>query len=180
MLKGKKVVLRALKREDLERQWQFNNDIEIEILGGGDPPEPQSLARLEAEFDENANKGGRDGTNFAIETDSVYIGQCGLFHFDRIAHTCELGIGIGDRAYWGQGYGRDAVSTLLKYAFRFLNLHKVWLIVNSSNERAIRSYKACGFIEEGRLRKHVWSDGRYIDLIYMGVLRDEWEGAQQE
>src|SRR6266700_5176032 len=129
MLKGKKVVLRALKREDLERQWQFNNDIEIEILGGGDPPEPQSLARLEAEFDENANKGGRDGTNFAIETDGVYIGQCGLFHFDRIAHTCELGIGIGDRALWGQGYGRDAVSTLLKYAFGFRNLHEVWLIV---------------------------------------------------
>jgi RimJ/RimL family protein N-acetyltransferase len=177
MLKGNKVILRALKREDLERQWQFNNDIEIEVIGGGDPPEPQSLARLEADFDENANKGGRDGTNFAIEADGIYIGLCGLFHFDQVAHTCELGIGIGDRAYWGHGYGRDAVSTLLKYAFRFRNLHKVWLTVNSSNERAIRSYRSCGFVEEGRLRKHVWSDGKYVDLVYMGVLRDEWEKA---
>lgn len=174
MLTGQKVILRALKREDLPRQWAFNNDIEIEILGGGDPPEPQSLARLEAEFEQSAQRGGRDGCNFAIEADGKYIGSCGLFHFDDVAHTCELGIGIGDRAYWNHGYGRDAVQTLLRYAFISRNLHKVWLTVNSTNERAIRSYVACGFAEEGRLRQHVWSDGRYIDLVYMGLLRADW------
>jgi RimJ/RimL family protein N-acetyltransferase len=46
--------------------------------------------------------------------------------------------------------------------------------VNGTNERAIRVYAACGFVEEGRLREQVWSDGAYIDLIYMGILRDEW------
>jgi RimJ/RimL family protein N-acetyltransferase len=174
VLKGEKVILRAIKREDLQRQWVFNNDLEIEILGGGDPPEPQALERLEAEFDEHVHKGGRDGTNFAIEADGIYIGGCGLFHFDKIAHTCEMGIGIGDRAYWGHGYGRDAVKVLLDYAFRLRNLYKVWLTVSGDNERAIRSYRACGFIEEGRLRKHVWSKGAYVDLVYMGVLRNEW------
>ena len=47
--------------------------------------------------------------------------------------------------------------------------------VNAPNERAIRSYRACGFIEEGRLREHVWGDGQRIDLVYMGVLRSEWQ-----
>jgi RimJ/RimL family protein N-acetyltransferase len=98
MLKGEKVLLRALKREDLPRQWAFNNDFEIEVLGGGDPPEPQALERLEAEFDASRQQGGRDGTSFAIEADGNYIGGCALFHFDQIAHTCEMGIGIGDRA----------------------------------------------------------------------------------
>lgn len=175
MLKGEKVLLRAFKREDLQRQWAFNNDLEMEVLGGGDPPEPQALERLEAEFDASTQKGGRDGTSFAIEADDKYIGGCALFHFDQIAHTCEMGIGIGDRAYWGYGYGRDAIRVLLDYAFRLRNLHKVWLTVNSDNERAIRSYERCGFVEEGRLRKHVWNNGRYIDLVYMGVLREEWE-----
>jgi RimJ/RimL family protein N-acetyltransferase len=178
MLRGEKVLLRAVKREDLQRQWVFNNDIEFELLGGGDPPEPQALERLEAEFDENVRKGGRDGTNFAIEADGKYIGGCGLFHFDEIAHTCEMGIGIGDRAYWGHGYGRDAVRVLLDYAFRQRNLHKVWLRVNGDNERAIHSYRACGFVEEGRLRQHVWSNGKYVDFVYMGVMRDEWAAAQ--
>ena len=46
MLRGEKVVLRALNRADLPRIWQFNNDLEVELAGGGDPPMPQSLERL--------------------------------------------------------------------------------------------------------------------------------------
>ena len=64
---------------------------------------------------------------------------------------------------------------LLKYAFRHHNYHKVWLRVHAGNERALRAYVACGFREEGRLRAHVWSDGRYDDLVLMGVLREEWQ-----
>jgi RimJ/RimL family protein N-acetyltransferase len=66
---------------------------------------------------------------------------------------------------------------LLEYAFRLRNVQKVWLTVNSDNERALRSYERCGFVEEGRLRKQVWNNGRYIDLVYMGVLREEWEAS---
>jgi hypothetical protein len=65
----------------------------------------------------------------------------------------------------------------LEYAFRLRNVQKVWLTVNSDNERALRSYERCGFVEEGRLRKQVWNNGRYIDLVYMGVLREEWEAS---
>jgi RimJ/RimL family protein N-acetyltransferase len=175
MLKGEKVILRAMRRDDLERLCQFNNDVEVEVAGGGDPPIPQSLARLQAEYDANVSKGGRDGTGFAIEADGQCIGQCALFQFDDVAHTCALGITIGDKAYWGRGYGTDAVRLLLDYAFRLRNIWRVYLTVNSTNERAIRAYRRCGFVEEGRLRAHVWSDGKYIDLVHMGILRDEWE-----
>jgi RimJ/RimL family protein N-acetyltransferase len=54
-------------------------------------------------------------------------------------------------------------------------MRRVYLTVNGTNERAMRAYRACGFVEEGRLRQHVWSDGAYIDLVYMGILREEWE-----
>lgn len=173
MLKGKQVQLRAINRDDLPRLWEFNNDLEVELSGGGDPPLPQSLARLQAEFDQNAAKGGRDGMQFAIEVDGICIGQCALFNVNETARTCELGITIGDRAYWGKGYGREAVSLLVDYAFRYQNLRKVWLQVHAVNKRGIRAYKACGFAEEGRLKEHVWCNGRYDDLIFMGILRDQ-------
>ena len=175
MLKSRRVTLRALAREDLPRLHEFNNDLEVELLGGGDPPIPQPLARLQAQFDQDAARAGRDDTNFVIEADGTVIGQCGLYHFDWTAHSCGLGIAIGDRAYWGQGYGRESVTVLLEYAFRYRNFQKVWLTVNSTNERAIRSYNSCGFVQEGRLRRHTWNDGKYVDLIYMGVLKEEWE-----
>jgi RimJ/RimL family protein N-acetyltransferase len=178
VLKGEKVVLRALEKSDLPKLLAFNNDVEVELAGGGDPPMPQSMARLEADFEEHSRRGGRDGSSFAIEADGKLIGQCGLRKeslVDDTAQTYELGIAIGDKAYWGKGYGRDAVRLLLMHAFRHRNAHKVWLRVNGPNERAIHSYLACGFVEEGRLRQHVWGDGQYIDLVYMGILREEWE-----
>ncbi len=179
MLIGEKVRLRAMRRDDLELLCVFNNDLEVELAGGGDPPMPQPLEYLQAEFDRQASAGGRANAHFAIEADGKFIGQCALFNFNDTAHTCELGITIGDKAYWGRGYGRQAVGLLLEYAFRQRNLHKVYLAVNGDNERAIRSYQACGFVEEGRLRQHVWSAGQYIDLVYMGVLREEWFTASK-
>ena len=174
MLKGQKVTLRAMIRDDLDRLCQFNNDLEVELAGGGDPPLPQSLARLQAEYEQQISKGGRDGTSFAIEADGKFIGSCALFQFDTVAHTCALGITIGDKDYWGRGYGREAVNLLVGYAFEYQNIRRVYLTVNGTNARAIRAYQACGFVEEGRLRGHVWSKGGYIDLVYMGILRDEW------
>jgi RimJ/RimL family protein N-acetyltransferase len=175
VLKGEKVMLRAMRPEDLERLWEFNNDLEVELFGGGDPPYPQSLARLRADFEREWAKGGRDGSSFGIEVDGKFIGHCALFEFDHVSRTCKLGISIGDKGYWDKGYGRDAVRVLVDYAFRLLNQRKVWLSVNGNNERAIRAYRGCGFQEEGKLRRQVWTNGQYVDLVQMGILREEWD-----
>jgi RimJ/RimL family protein N-acetyltransferase len=174
MLKGKRITLRALERSDLPLVHAFNNDLAVELAGGGDHPMPQSMARLEAEFDQRASSGGRDGESFAIVAEGNFIGSCGLFNFDNLGHSCEMGIGIGNKLYWGKGYGREAITMLTDYAFRYRNMHKVFLRVHGVNERAQRAYKAVGYIEEGRLRAHVYSNGAYDDLIYMGILRSEW------
>jgi RimJ/RimL family protein N-acetyltransferase len=174
MLVGERVTLRATTREDLPKIWEFNNDLAVELAGGGDPPMPQAFERLVADWEREVAKGGRDDAVFAIEVDGEFIGQCVLMHAHETARTVELGIGIGDKRYWGRGYGREAVSMLLEYAFRYRNYRRVWLWVHGDNERAIRAYTACGFVEEGRLREHVYSNGRYVDAVYMGVLRSEW------
>lgn len=177
MIQGNRITLRAIERDDLPRLLAFNNDLDVELAGGGDPPWPQSFARIVADFDRDTSAGGRDGNkdgvNFAIEAGGEIIGICALFGVDPIGRTAELGIGIGDKEYWGQGYGREAIGLLVDYAFRLLNLRRVFLRVHGRNERAIRAYRACGFIEEGRMRQHVWSNGAYDDLILMGILHDE-------
>src|SRR5262249_7661641 len=67
MLKGKRIILRGIRRDDLPKICEFNNSLEVELAGGGDPPLPQSLERLQADFDQNASKDSRDGSAFAIE-----------------------------------------------------------------------------------------------------------------
>lgn len=175
MLIGDKIILRAIERDDLERLHKMNNDLAVELAGGGDPPMPQPLARLQAEYDSNASQGGRDDASFAIEADGIFIGICALFGFDNTAHIFELGITIGYSEYWGRGYGREAVKLLVDYGFRYRNAHKIWLRVHATNERGQHAYNAVGFIEEGRLRQQVYSNGVYDDLVVMGLLRDEWQ-----
>ncbi|CAN5569287.1 GNAT family protein [soil metagenome] len=173
MITGKLVTLRALTPEDYARMTEFKNDVEVELLGGGTPPRPQTLTMVTEFFDELVKN--KENLGFAIEADGKFIGDIGLFHLDRISGTAEVGIGIGDRDYWGRGYGRDAMSLIVEYGFTIQNLRRIWLETHATNERAIRSYSAVGFVEEGRQRQHVWLGGRYVDIVLMGLLREDWQ-----
>ncbi|MCB9419229.1 MAG: GNAT family N-acetyltransferase [Ardenticatenaceae bacterium] len=175
MLFGEKVTLRPFKKEDLLRAYEFENDVETRLLAQIDPPLPLSMAWLEAKFERQHNMADDPVAWFAIEADDKYIGKCGLNAFRQADQTCELGIEIGNKAYWGKGYGRDAVNLLLDYAFRLRNVRKVTLATSSHNERAIRAYRACGFVEEGRLHEQQWCNGRYVDWVFMGIFRRDWE-----
>ncbi len=178
MLQGERVLLRPQKRDDLPRVWQFTNDPEFKRLIGDWPFEPQSLERLEARFEARLQEGERDGPRFAIEADGQYIGHATLYDISEATGVCWVSIGIGDSAYQGHGYGREALRLLLDYAFRIRNLRRVCLNVMATNERAIRAYRGLGFVEEGRLRQHAWDGERYQDELCMGLLRDEWVAQQ--
>jgi len=89
-----------------------------------------------------------------------------------------LGIGLGDRATWNQGYGREALRLLLRFAFMELNLFRVTLSVFSYNLRAIRVYAQLGFVPEGAERQRLRRDGQLYDLLFMGLLRTEWQASQ--
>ncbi len=111
--------------------------------------------------------------------DNRKIGLIDLNGFDWVSRNVWVGIGIGEREYWGKGYGTDAMKVILRYAFTVLNLHRVTLNVFDFNQRGYSSYIKCGFKEEGRLPGALLKAGRRCDLIYMGILRSEWEDLQQ-
>ncbi|MBK8901454.1 MAG: GNAT family N-acetyltransferase [Anaerolineaceae bacterium] len=171
MFKSARVLLRPFRREDMARQWEFENDPEL-WFWDGHTPAPAKLESLLAHYDENKNS--ENEVSFAIEIDKLYVGHCGLHSFDQTNQTCELSVEIGDKGYWGKGYGREIVNLLLQYAFNHRHVNRVWLETHSENERAMRCYRACGFVEEGRLRQHLWLDGRYVDRVIMGILREDY------
>lgn len=112
-----------------------------------------------------------------LET-NLTIGLVELNSWDWSSGTAWVGIGLGDRDYWGRGYGTDAMRILLRYAFMELNLHRITLNVFEYNQRGIRSYEKAGFKHEGRERKWLNKDGQRWDIIFMGILRKEWEASQ--
>ncbi|MEP0813759.1 MAG: GNAT family N-acetyltransferase [bacterium] len=109
-----------------------------------------------------------------------YVGNIGLHNISRRNSHAEYGIFIGEREFWGRGIGTSAGRLIIDHGFNTLNLNRIFLRVYAFNERGIACYKKLGFTEEGRLRGHVFKDGRYHDEVMMGVLRDEWNERWKE
>ncbi|HEV8574303.1 MAG TPA: GNAT family protein [Dehalococcoidia bacterium] len=178
MLEGRLVRLRALEPSDLENAYTWVNDREVtQYLM---VRYPWSRAREEKYLSEaSAEDNSFHDVRLAIETrDGVHIGMCGLHRARPEDRGAELGIMIGDKSFWSNGYGTDTVQTLLTFAFDQMNMYKVALGVFEFNERAQACYRKCGFIEEGRAREEYFQDGRYWDIVRMGILRREWEALQ--
>ncbi len=173
MIEGKLINLRAQEMSDLARMTRWVNDREVTRFLS--TRYPWAEATEEAWLRNRTSKPMAFGdVGFAIETkDGVHIGSCGLHEASPEQRSAELGIMIGERAYWSRGYGSDAVATLVRFAFDEMNLHRIELHVFDFNARGMRAYEKCGFVEEGRMRQARHQEGAYHDVVVMSVLRDE-------
>lgn len=173
MIRGRRVVLRPLEREDVDLVLGWNADAATRRLVGD---LPRSRASAERRYDEGVAEHGESFFSFAIcrVEDGRMIGRVDLFDIDRLNGSAALGITIGDRADRGHGSGTDAVEALVDFAFGELRLERVWLGTDAENERAQAAYRRAGFVEEARHRHAFVDRGRFIDEVRMSILRDEW------
>lgn len=143
-------------------RFPFNEEGERKFLEGANHP-PQIDAATDVAL------------VFGIKDEEQALGASGLHRINWLHRNAEWGIVIGRPDEWGKGYGREVARTMLNYAFNSLNLHRVYLRVDASNEKGVKAYEAAGFKHEGVAREAVFVDGAYVDQIVMAVLRHEWE-----
>lgn len=110
-----------------------------------------------------------------FKENNLHIGNVKLDFHDGAANTSELGILIGEKEYWGKGLATEACRLILNYAFHVQGLRKVWLAVYENNPGAKFLYEKIGFRVEGCMRKHVFSDGLYLDKYIMGIFKEEFK-----
>lgn len=170
-------MLREYRIEDLPwiRQWVNDPDIVCHLSDIFLYPHPEQST--EAYLDA-ALEGNSDSKGFVIADPSTeaYIGQLGLDSIDWKNRVGRVGIVIGSTEQMGRGYGTEAMKLLVNFAFLEMNLNRLELEVYDFNVRAIRSYLSCGFVQEGRLRERIYKNGRYHDVIQMGILKTDWKG----
>jgi RimJ/RimL family protein N-acetyltransferase len=173
-LRGSRVLLRTLERADLPRYQELFSEPEIGLHYGG-LGVPESLARLQRRYDAGEFDTTDRFLQLVIETDGTLIGAMVLRNQENLpSRSATFGILIGDPAYLDRGYGTEASTLLLDYAFAVLGYHKINLDVFEYNARAQAMYEKLGFVLEGRRRENHWSRGRFWDEILMGVTAEEW------
>jgi RimJ/RimL family protein N-acetyltransferase len=164
--------LRKPEPHDIEPLYVWKNDPEIAtMLGGFTTGYSRADLAKWIEFHRSA----ADEALFIVTrgTDDRAIGHVGLYKINHRLGTAEFAILLGERAAWGKGLGRSCTQFMCSYGFDQLNLRRITLEVLATNERAYKLYRSLGFVEEGRLRQAAHKNGAYVDVILMGLFREE-------
>lgn len=169
---GEKVYLSPIDKNDYLKYTEWINDMDVAIgmtfasMLIDEETEKSALERLsKAPF------------NFAIilkGTDQV-IGNVGFPKLDYVNRAGEVGIFIGDKSCWGNGYGKEALELLLDFGFNLLNLNNIHLKAYSFNTQALKCYEKVGFRVVGNLRECKIIGGEKYDEVYMDILAKEFK-----
>jgi RimJ/RimL family protein N-acetyltransferase len=181
LLKGNLVRLSGIDPDELSQGFaRWSRDSEFKRLLDFDPARLHST-KATKEWIEKHLESEKNAFWFSIRAlkDDRLLGDIELAVTNWSNADAFVGLGIGERDFWGQGYGTDAMRVILRYGFLELNLRRVTLNVFEYNERAIRSYEKAGFCCEGRQRQAMQREGRRWDILYMGILREEWMEQSQ-
>ncbi len=172
-LTGKLCYLSPIAPEDAAAFTAWMNDLAVTVPLGDEAYVPLAFERMATEVDEAIRRQDHVFSIIDCATDQL-IGRCLLFGIDSVNRSAMLGIVIGEKAFWGRGYGQEATRLLLHYAFNLLNLHSVMLGTFAFNKRAAAAYRKIGFTEIGRRREARIIAGKAYDAILMDMLEDEY------
>jgi RimJ/RimL family protein N-acetyltransferase len=174
LIRGERVFLRPAEKSDVPIFVGWFADAEMSSFLG--MRAPFSEAMEEQWFVRQVENQGKEHYHFVMcrLDNSQPIGTISLFRVDEVNGSAGVGISIGEKTLWGQGYGTDAMNALLDFGFGELRLERIWLDVYDFNVRARRSYEKAGFLAEGMQRHAHYSHGQFRDVLLMALVRDDW------
>ena len=173
-LQGARIILRDKRLEDAEQDYVWRSDPELARLDAAYPL-TMSFDRYLKIFQDQLRYPTPGSHHFTTVTrDGRVIGNCMYYDLDNANRQAELGIVIGDRDYWSNSYGYDAVITLLNYMFSEKKLKRVYLHTLEWNKRAQRCFEKSGFTPVKTVRR------LSQDFILMEILREAWFDKAEE
>jgi len=172
---GSQVYLRPLEREDLTTRYlSWLNDPEItRYMESG--TFPTTARDLEKFYDEVTGSRNQVILAIADKKSDQHIGNAKLGPIQWVHRSATFGIMLGDKKFWGKGIGLEATRLMVEYGFTRLNLRRIDLGVFAEHHAAVRCYEQAGFKVEGRMRECLFRDGKYLDRLYMALLRSEYK-----
>ena len=171
---GDHIVLRPLNKTDIENRVRWFNDPDVRktlIIN-----ERFELGKTICWFEKMQADDSR--LEFVIETtEKTAVGVVGLAGISPVHRTAEIYLVIGQKEFWGKGVMLEAERLLIDWAFNSLGLEKIWAEARPDNIASIITMKKIGLQVEGTLRCDKIVDGRRIDVLRLGLLKNEFKNT---
>ncbi len=100
--------------------------------------------------------------------------------YTRRMTDADVGLALGEKRAWNEGYGTETVRLLLREVFEQLNLHRAGWWTFGENIASLKLAAEMGFKEEGRLRDATFFDNRSTTVVVLGLLKDEYKPLRGE
>lgn len=108
-----------------------------------------------------------------VKENDTHIGNIKIHRIDYYHRFAEISLIIGEKTYWGNGYGTEAIQLAVDFAFNTLNLHKLTAGIYATNAGSIKAFRKANFFDEGLRKEHRFYNGNYIDEVELAIIRTE-------
>lgn len=170
-----------LQMENIHTHFRWNNDPELNRLDSEIPYEEESFGNFKERFEQLCNDPSPEHRDFEIhdlEEDQL-IGVAYAARISPYHHHATVGLTIGERDYWGHGYGSESLRLLLRYCFEELDLHRVSAEAFEYNTAWQDLIANLGFTKEGTAREYLHRDGEYWDKEFFALLEQEYRAHSE-
>ena len=180
LLQGETIKITALNRVDAGVMKRWYEDVAFLRLENSMAAIPKTEEEIQRRIDAANESADEIGLAIRLIESEELIGTISFSEIEWSNQVSELGIGIGDRNNWRKGYGFEAMTIAMDFAFNELQMHRLQLTVLDYNLAAIALYEKCQFKREGVHREFFHRDGRRRDMYLYGLLRSEWKSEDGE
>ena len=170
----KDIFLRALEPDDYKTtvRWRADDEIWDGVLG--------ERYFVSSEYEKKWVQEAITGKNemrlgVCLRETSELIGLASIVGIDWLNRSARSHIMIGERSHWGKGYGTQAVLETCRFGFLHRGFERMWVRIVATNERSITLHERLGYKREGVLRRAVFKNGKFQDVVVLSLLRDEFD-----
>jgi ribosomal-protein-alanine N-acetyltransferase len=179
ILTSKRLKLIELTHKHADSLFEILSLEEVTKYYGTDPfTLPAEASRLIDLFHKNfiEQRGIRWGIK--LKENQRIIGTLGLNGLQLKNKRAEIGYELHP-AYWRNGFAQEAITEVLDFSFRQLDLYRVGAVVYPENTGSLNLLKKFGFKEEGLLRGYIRQNNQPHDTYVLSLLKPEWERSQE-
>ncbi len=176
-LESQKIFLRPIEIKEVPKisllivKWVNDGIVTYYMFAG---QKPQNAEQVSADFKRQLEAGNNAIFLVVDKKTKKPIGYAGLYDINLTARKAEFRILIGEKKFWGKGYGTEITEILTYYGFDRLNLNRVYLGYTKSNKAAGRAYEKAGYVYEGTLKEDIYRNSQYYDTVKMAILREDY------